>query len=130
MATNNTSTCLTTTKTAAAVAMVGAQDATSRAPGMFFPGFFLYSTNVYLGIDYHYGHQQHPNMFNHHTTRTNNYHHHHLDASLSAMTTTTTTLAHPTLLTTSTVPHSNPYHHPSTSSAPPGLLPLSISLPV
>jgi hypothetical protein len=39
MATYNTSTCLTTTETAA-VAMVGAQDATSQAPGIFFSGFF------------------------------------------------------------------------------------------
>jgi hypothetical protein len=36
----------------------GARDAdVSRAPGMFFLFFFLYSTNVFLGIDYAYGHQ-------------------------------------------------------------------------
>jgi hypothetical protein len=28
--------------------------------------FSLYSTNVYLGIDYSYGHQQHLHVFNHH----------------------------------------------------------------
>jgi hypothetical protein len=55
--------------TKAKTMMTGAQDAdVSRAPGMF----FLYSTNVFLGIDYAYGHQQHHDASNDH-------HHHHFD---------------------------------------------------
>jgi hypothetical protein len=51
----------------------GARDAdASQAPGMFFFVFFLYSTNVFLVINYTYSHQQHHDASNDH-------HHDHFD---------------------------------------------------